>query len=173
MTQPLRVAPAGSRYLGIDPGVTGAIALVQHTAAGRSFLVHDTPVVEIKRGTRRHHDFNVAAMRHLLLDLSGDGSDCCAVIEAVHGWPGMDVKSVTSLLHGAGLWEGLCAGLGIPVFRIEPAAWKKYHGLLKTEKTASRVRAAERFPTAELGAKSKTGRADALLIAAYGRAMNF
>jgi crossover junction endodeoxyribonuclease RuvC len=163
----------GTRYLGIDPGVTGAVAMIQHRDSERMVAVADTPVVETHTGTRRKHDFNIAAMRQLLVNLMGDGRNCCAVIEEVHGWPGMDTRSVTSLIRGAGLWEGLCAGLGIPVHRVSPLAWKRHHRLLKTDKAESRVRAAQQFPLQELGPKTKTGRADALLIATYGRAMNY
>src|SRR5262245_12669893 len=171
-----RAAPApraGTRYLGIDPGVTGAIAMVQQHDKHRELIVHDTPVIEVKGGKRRKHDFNIAGMRQLLVQLMGDGRDCCVVIEEIHGWPGMDVRSVTSLVRGAGLWEGLCAGLALPVFRVTPGEWKRHFRLVNQPKGESRAKAAQYFPLADLGPKSGTGRADALLIASYGRARNF
>jgi crossover junction endodeoxyribonuclease RuvC len=173
--------PNGTWYLGIDPGLHGALALLP--ADGECAAVKDTPIVHVKRATGTRSQYAPGDMRAVLCELlakatmangaGGDGPHVLVCIELVHGRPGEGVRSVGTLMRGAGLWEGLCAGLGLPVRLVAPQSWKKHAGLLRSKKGASRVVASTMFPTVELGPKSHTGRSDALLIAAYGRSQHF
>jgi hypothetical protein len=172
--------PRMTWYLGIDPGLHGALALVPPNGAS---AVHcaDTPTVLVKRGATKRNQYAPGDMRGILCELiaqatmaeSPEAPHVVVVIEHVHPMPGEGVRSVGSLMRGSGLWEGICTGLGIPVRLVAPVSWKKHAGLLRTRKGASRVVASAMFPTVDLGPKSHTGRADALLIAAYGRSQQF
>jgi crossover junction endodeoxyribonuclease RuvC len=174
--------PNSTWYLGIDPGLHGALALLPPD--GECVACRDTPIVHVKRGTTTRAQYAPGDMRAVLVELLAratvtNGADATsaahvvAIIELVHALPGEGVRSVGTLMRGSGLWEGMCAGLGIPVRLVAPQAWKKHAGLLRTKKGASRVVASTMFPTLDLGPKSQTGRADAVLIAAYGRANQF
>lgn len=172
--------PRMTWYLGIDPGLHGALALLPPD--GANFIaLRDTPTVRVKRGTANRTQYAPGDMRGALCALiaevtvaeSPEAPHVVVVIENVHGHPGEGIVSVGSLMRGAGLWEGICAGLGIPVRLVAPVSWKKHAGLLRTKKGASRVVASTMFPAVDLGPKSHTGRADALLIAAYGRSQQF
>jgi len=169
-------------YLGIDPGLRGALALLPPD--GECVACTDTPIVHVKKGTTTRAQYAPGDMRGALVALlakatvangpeATEPAHVVAVIELVHALPGEGVRSVGTLMRGSGLWEGMCAGLGIAVRLVTPLAWKKHAGLLRTKKGASRVVASTMFPTLDLGPKSQTGRADAVLIAAYGRANHF
>ena len=57
----------------------------------------------------------------------------------------------------------------LSTFFIRPAKWKKYFGLIKTEKDASRTKVIEIFPyiSSELSRKKDSNKADAVLIASF------
>lgn len=156
--------------IGIDPGLTGALVVLPE---GRFF---DTPVAQLKAKSAKR-TYLVAEMVSLLQSYSycwgSDGSDTHVYIEAVHSMPGQGVASTFNFGRGYGLWEGIVAALGIPCTLVRPERWKRamMAGMSGKEKDASRVRAMQLYPqlAGELTLKKHHGRADALLIAAYGQ----
>lgn len=162
-------------YLGIDPGLDGALAAI--TVFGPPINSHfvdifDTPTVSVARtGGKYKREYDIAAMQKRLVEIGGT----YAVIEKVHAMPGQGVTSMFSMGYGCGLWEGLLAGLGIPYTRVAPQTWQKT--MLRDEgkgKDASRLQAQRLFPArAELFARKKDdGRADAVMLAEYGRRLH-
>src|SRR5262249_34909195 len=160
--------PNATWYLGIDPGLRGALALLPPD--GECVACADTPIVYVKRGTSTRAQYAPGDMRAALVSLLAratvaNGADSpqpahvVVVIELVHALAGEGVRSVGTLMRGSGLWEGMCTGLGLSVRIVAPLAWKKHAGLLKSKKGASRVVASTMFPTLDLGPKSQTGRA--------------
>jgi len=166
----LTVRQLTTRYVGIDPGLTGAIAVLLPDGTVSCF---DAPVEWVQRGRRKGREYDVAAMRRLLVTELGDPKNVCVVLERNHGMPHEGVRSVCSICRGVALWEGICCGLGLGVRRVLPQEWKTHAGLIGAEKCASRICAAGHFPLVDLGPRTMTGRADALLIAVYGRARAF
>ena len=168
-------------FVGVDPGVTGAVAII----AGTHVQVFDTPTAELKAGRRKKTVFVPREMARTLkdkiLNLLGPGpglsspleTETFCVLEKVHSMPGQGVSSSFSFGEGYGMWQGILATLGIPYELVTPQAWKKemMAGMGIKEKGASRVRALELFPqmTNILSRVKDHGRADAILIAAYGR----
>ena len=148
--------------IGIDPGLTGAVAVLPE---GRFF---DTPVAQVKKGGKKV--YLVADMVSILGIV--DRQNAHVYIEDVHAMPGQGVSSSFSFGRGFGLWEGIVAALGIPYTLVSPVRWKRamMDGMGK-EKGASRVRAGQLFPhlANQLTRVKDHGRADALLIAEYGR----
>jgi crossover junction endodeoxyribonuclease RuvC len=150
--------------LGIDPGFTGAIALL-----GDKLEVWDAPVLEVNG--RRQMDLH--AMVRIYRDFVRRFSPLPHVfIERVHSMPGSSPRSMFTFGEGYGAWQGMAVALDFPLTRIEPARWKAamMDGMGK-DKDAARLRAALLFPTyAHLFArKQDDGRAEACLIAEYGR----
>jgi crossover junction endodeoxyribonuclease RuvC len=95
------------------------------------------------------------------------------VIEKVGAMPKQGVASVFTFGYGFGVWIGALAALEIPYQLVTPQAWKK---LLMAgepkEKDASRVVARRMWPSQteeSLSRKKDHGRADAALLAEYGR----
>ena len=153
--------------IGIDPGLEGAIAyLVEgHRLIESSIRVVDTPTT--KDGT--HRVYLPQEMRRLLAEPT-QGLRCHVFIEKVHSMPKQGVASSFNFGVGFGLWQGLIAGLGLPVTFVTPQRWMKdMMAGMQRGKDSSIVRAQELFPDAPLSRKKDHGRADALLIAEWGR----
>jgi crossover junction endodeoxyribonuclease RuvC len=157
-------------YIGIDPGITGAVVAVHEDGDVKFF---DTPCIELKKSGKGYKtDFLPAGMADILGMYKGARPDeCHAFIEQVSSMPGQGVASTFGFGKGYGIWIGILAAYGIPYTFVTPQRWKKTFMLGKTDKDASRLRAMELFPSAspQLARKKDIGRADALLIAAYGR----
>ena len=152
--------------IGIDPGLTGGVALLPEG------VIFDTPTASVKKGSSKKV-YLVAEMVSIVRGFGPRGpGDVHVYIEDVHAMPGQGVSSTFSFGRGYGLWEGIVAALGIPYTLVSPVRWKRamMDGMSK-EKGASRVRAGQLFPglAGELGLVKHHGRADALLIAEYGR----
>jgi crossover junction endodeoxyribonuclease RuvC len=150
--------------IGIDPGLSGAVAWLDGDG---NYLVWDTPTA--KDG--RHRVYLLSEMRALLLNATvGVQGTHHVFIEKVHSMPKQGVASSFSFGDGYGSWKGLVAGLGMPMSLVTPQRWQKtmLDGM-QGGKDASIIRALELFPKAELKRKKDHGRADALLIAEYGR----
>ena len=138
---------------GIDPGKTGAIALLYD---GGSAYVEDMPVLgkEIN-GASVASTFEAFPPEHVFL-------------EAVNSF-GMGRQSAFNFGQGVGVIKGVLATLRIPYTLISPAKWKKFYGLSR-DKDASRLLATRLFPASaeHFERKKDDGRAEALLIAKYG-----
>jgi crossover junction endodeoxyribonuclease RuvC len=143
---------------GIDPGVSGALALFDGTEG--VVEAFDMPVVEIN-GKKQVH-------AHLVCQLlrSFDGP---VWIERVSARPGQGVTSMFNFGKSYGTILGIVAALEYPLNYVTPQQWQK---TLKVQggKDAGRARAAELMPAyAHLFSRKKDdGRADAALIAFYG-----
>jgi crossover junction endodeoxyribonuclease RuvC len=153
-----------SAYLGIDPGLDGAVCVI----AGEDVEFFDTPTYQ--DGKRRRLD--VAACSKILRNFRNERG-VQAFLELVGTRPGEGSVGAFSFGRGLGNWEGILAALQIPYQLVRPQAWKAalMPGEPK-EKDASRVVARRLFPaqTEEaLSRKKDHNRADALLIAEFGR----
>ena len=148
--------------VGIDPGLTGAIAILGPNGA----IVEDIPVMANGSSAKVKNVINAPELARLLrphiteIDM--------AYVERVSTMPGQGVASQGSLMHSAGVIEGVLGALGVPVMLVSPAKWKKAMGL-GSDKEASRAVAQRLFPDAPLGRKKDHNRAESLLLAEYGR----
>jgi len=170
-------------YIGIDPGLSGAMAVINEK--GKIVSIVDAPTIKTKTGKKNRTllvDTEMVDFLESWNDTTGNSDSIKMVtIENVHAMPGQGVTSMFSMGHGFGLWLGIIAALRIPVTRVEPIRWKKEMGIAgKSDKGASVVRALQLYPSCrELtrdyrrgGDTLQTllhGRADALLIAEWGR----
>jgi crossover junction endodeoxyribonuclease RuvC len=158
--------------IGIDPGLAGAVAILDYRTDPPTVTVHDTPTLTLTgpRGAERH-EYDLHGMARLLAPYAG-ASDAQAFIERVHAFPDQGVRSMFTLGYGAGAWEGVLTALCIAFRRVLPRQWQRdvLRGQLKG-KDAARFAAMTRFPLLahELRLKRHHNRADALLIAEWGR----
>jgi hypothetical protein len=152
-------------FIGIDPGLTGAVATISEDGA----TVFDTPITLIGDGKKQKHDFLAQSMAVLLGAHAGRG-DVIAAIELVHSMPEQGISSAFSFGRGFGMWEGMLAAFRIPYERVAPQRWKKLLlSDMPKDKDSSRIRAQQLFPKAELSLKKHHGRGDALLLAEFMR----
>lgn len=149
------------RYIGIDPGLSGAVAFI-----GDDFeCVEDAPSVEVKKG----NDYLIGSMVELLRAHGAD-RPALAVLEAGLAMPRQSSSTTAKQARGGGLWEGMLAALDIPYVTVRPNIWKKYMGVT-SDKGEARVMAQKLFPqlSDRLARVKDDGRAEALLLAEYAR----
>ncbi len=146
--------------LGIDPGLTGALALLSNGG----IEVFDVPTMKARVRGREVNWPEVARW----VDAAGHIDH--AVIEAVAAMPKQGVASMFKFGFTAGGLRGIVAAHFIPVTMVSPQRWKREMGVPK-EKDAARARASELFPShCDLFVRVKDhGRAEAALIALWGR----
>ena len=91
------------------------------------------------------------------------------VIEQVSAMPGQGVTSMFNFGQSFGILKGICSAMQLPMYFVRPAKWKKYFGLINSEKDASRTKAIEMFPyfSSQLSKKKDSNKADAILIASF------
>jgi crossover junction endodeoxyribonuclease RuvC len=150
------------RVLGLDPGLTGAYALL-----GDPPLVGDLPVHQTQHG--RSAKVRSELDLHSLHTLLADHVIAHCFIERVAARPGQGVTSVFRFGEAAGAVYGLLVGIGLPVTFATPQQWQKHHGI-GASPDAARQRAVQLYPDLApmLARKRDQHRADALLIAVYG-----
>ena len=160
--------------LGIDPGLSGAIALLDER--GDPAWCEDTPTVTV--ADRREIDAKAIA---ILLSSAPLGT--VVVVERVPDFMRGDNThplQVARLHATAGLLRGVAVGCGFEVRDLTPQRWralvmpatKTARGLARrmgvTVKDESLAAARRLFPTMELHLAKHDGRAEALLIARAG-----
>ena len=144
------------RILGIDPGLSGALVILDDVQPIEWMRM---PTYIVGKSNR----VNGAAVASFINKSKIDR----AVIELVHSMPGQGVTSSFTFGHAFGTVMGVLAALEIPVSGISPQEWKKRAGLIGKDKDAARSRALELWPHWRALDKKGEGQAmaDAALIA--------
>lgn len=153
-------------YIGIDPGITGAIGVL---FPYEEQAVYDLPTMQnaraAEKGRKRLH---IDALRLSVLLEIFDRHECRVFVEYTQA--GMKGALANySLGHSSGIIMGVLSALGFTYEMVRPQEWKKEFGLLKSEKDASRKQAEALYPFLALSRKKDHGRAEAILLAEYGR----
>lgn len=152
-----------TRILGIDPGKSGGLALIDTEAL--TIAVTDMPVEAATKGRK------LASTTGL-----SDAFAACAAdylfLEEVGVRPDEGAVGAFSFGRGFGRLEGIGAGFGLSVWLVRPQVWKAATHT-PADKSQAVTRAKQLFPTAArafLGPRGgeKDGRAEAALIAFYG-----
>ncbi|MCT7992537.1 hypothetical protein [Laspinema olomoucense] len=145
------------KFIGIDPGITGAVAIINSS----KIQLIDSPIFQIK--TKKKPD--IAGYYQILKQYTEDST---AIIEEVHAMPGQGGVSGFNFGTAFGIWIGILAALEIPYEFVSPQKWKRQMGV-KGEKDESRTVALQLFPhlAPQLNLKKHHNRADALLMAEY------
>jgi crossover junction endodeoxyribonuclease RuvC len=157
----------GEVILGVDPGLSGALAFLTIVQGEPVALdVHDVPTFEVKTANRKtRQEMNCQEVGRLIT-LYGPRR---AFIEQVGAMPGQGVVSMFRFGFSAGVIHGALGALRIPTHTITPQEWCRLVRLQKGD-GASRMLASRLFPEASgLFSRVKDhGRADAALIAWAG-----
>ena len=152
------------RIIGIDPGLSGAIAILEDNKVKEVF---DMPVMS--DGKKNKRQLNSAQLVKILKDNIKDDANTVMVVEQVNAMPGQGVTSMFNFGQTFGAIKGICAALGLPIFFVRPAKWKKYFELINSSKDASRTKAIEMYPyiSDKLSKKKDVNKSDAILIARF------
>ena len=152
--------------IGIDPGISGAICFFEK---GEIKDVIDMPVMaEGKKNKKQINGsqiFNEISSR--IKDYKTENVN--VAIEQVSAMPGQGVTSMFNFGQTFGAIKGICAALGLPIFFVRPAKWKKHFDLINSSKDASRTKAIEMYPSLsdQLSKKKDVNKSDAILLASF------
>lgn len=170
-------------YIGIDPGTKGYISIIDETGK----FIESFPLLKNAK------NIDVVEISNTLLNLSKYEDNCHVIIENIHAIFGSSAKGTFNFGFIAGLIEGVIATIGLPYTKINPKIWQKemFRGVNVTTKPSTTGKtqvidtkkmsflASHRiFPTVDLRRTSKCKNeddnfSDSLLMAEYGRRMNF
>ena len=152
--------------IGIDPGISGSICFFED---GNILDVVEMPTMaEGKKNKRQVNGAQIFNEISKRVD-KAEKQNVRVVIEQVSAMPGQGVTSMFNFGQSFGILKGICSAMLLPMYFVRPAKWKKYFGLINSEKDASRTRAIEIFPyfSSQLSKKKDSNKADAMLIANY------
>lgn len=147
-------------FLGVDPGVNGAVAVYHQDSS--KLEVFKIPTVCVK-GSRNQKHIDLSGLRSLLLPYC-DGKHSIAFVEDVHAMPKQGVVSMFRFGEAKGILVGMLFGLGFAVEPVTSQSWKRHFGFNK-DKNDVLIRARMNFPDLNI---SDTNEADALYILRYG-----
>ena len=152
------------RIIGIDPGLSGGIAILDNSKVVELF---DMPVMP--DGKKNKRQLNSALLVKLIKDNIKNLEDTVMVVEQVNAMPGQGVTSMFNFGQTFGAIKGICAAIGLPIFFVRPAKWKKYFELINSSKDSSRTKVIEMYPSIseQLSKKKDVNKSDAILIARY------
>ena len=152
--------------IGIDPGISGSICFFEN---GKILEVVEMPTMT--DGKKNKRQVNGAQIYNEILKRinKNDEQNIRVIIEQVSAMPGQGVTSMFNFGQSFGILKGICSAMQLPMYFVRPAKWKKYYGLINSEKDASRTRAIEMFPyfSSQLSKKKDSNKADAILIASF------
>jgi crossover junction endodeoxyribonuclease RuvC len=162
--------------MGIDPGMTGAIAVL----GGGRREVWDMPVGDVTVGKTTRKRISPELLGFMLRNMMP--VDLC-VIEEVTSMPKQGLSSTFIFGQAHGLVLGAVAATGTRIIRVRPQEWQtklkakgdprlralEWQTKLKA-KGDPRLRALQFYPAFadDLKRKKDEGRADAILLARYG-----
>jgi len=152
--------------IGIDPGISGSICFFEN---GKILEVIEMPTMT--EGKKNKRQVNGAQIYNEILKRinKNEKQNVRVIIEQVSAMPGQGVTSMFNFGQSFGILKGICSAMQLPMYFVRPAKWKKYFGLINSEKDASRTRAIEMFPyfSSQLSKKKDSNKADAILIASF------
>ena len=153
-----------SAVLGIDPGLSGAMALLENPGGPHQLRIEPTPVLWLPKGTGKVRRYNIPALWGLIGLLP---PITVAYLEQQGARPAQGLSSTFQTGFGAGIWHGLLTAAGIPFVVIAPQRWRRVVGLpvgpapKPALKQAVRLAACRRFP----GQPIPLDHADAVMLA--------
>jgi hypothetical protein len=147
--------PRALCVMGIDPGLSGAIAWY-FPDDPHLITAEDMPVVD--------KNIDPAALARRVKQMNPD----VAIIELVGAMPKQGLSSTFKFGCGYGMVQGVVAACGVPVALVTPAKWKRHYGL-SSDKEQSRAAAIKLWPQLDRFERKKDAdRAEAALLAKYG-----
>ena len=130
------------RIIGIDPGLSGAIAVLDNN---KVLKIYDMPVMA--EGKKNKRQLNSAQLVNIIKENIENREEINVVVEQVNAMPGQGVTSMFNFGQTFGAIKGVCAALNLPIFFIRPSKWKKYFELINSSKDSSRTKAIEMYPS--------------------------
>jgi len=152
--------------IGIDPGFSGSICFFKD---GKIVDFIEMPTMAEGKKNKRQVNGSQVFNEITKKIKQVNKNDIKVIIEQVSAMPGQGVTSMFNFGQSYGILKGICSAMQLPMYFVRPAKWKKYFGLINSEKDASRTKAIEIFPyfSPNLSKKKDSNKADAILIASF------
>ena len=152
------------KIIGIDPGLSGAIAFFENK---KVINIYEMPVMS--EGKKNKRQINSAQLVKILRDNIQANDEVSVVVEQVNAMPGQGVTSMFNFGQSFGAIKGVCAALNLPIFFVRPSKWKKHFELINSSKDSSRTKVIEMYPSlsSHLSKKKDANKSDAILIARF------
>ena len=152
------------KIFGIDPGLSGAIAILKDN---KVLNIFEMPVMS--EGKKNKRQLNSALLANLIKQNIIDDEEVAIVVEQVNAMPGQGVTSMFNFGQTFGAIKGICATLELPIYFVRPSKWKKHFELINSSKDSSRTKAIEMYPSLskDLAKKKDVNKSDAILIARF------
>jgi crossover junction endodeoxyribonuclease RuvC len=146
-------------YIGIDPGKTGAAAIITTRHTGEEYI----DIIDYLEPVLLAQEIKEWAETYKVV---------LAVVEKVHSMPKQGVTSSFNFGMNFGIWQGILSALQIPYSFVPPQAWQK--GLFSKTDGDNKKRGLSvvrrLYPRSEFFKLEKHhNRADAMLIARYAK----
>ncbi|KAL2540948.1 hypothetical protein Adt_01926 [Abeliophyllum distichum] len=157
--------------MGIDPDISGALALLKPDDSPQVF---DSPHLKVLIGKRVRKRLDAKSIVQLIQSFDAP-IGTTAYIEQSIPYPQDGKQGWWSGGFGYGIWIGILVASGFSVVPVPSLLWKNEFKLAgnRSSKDDSRELASTLFPSLSslLKRKKDHGRAEALLIAAYGKGL--
>ena len=152
------------KIVGIDPGLSGAIAIIEDNKVVGIF---DMPVMA--EGKKNKRQLNSAQLVNIIKDNTNMNEEIVVIVEQVNAMPGQGVTSMFNFGQTFGAIKGVCAALKLPIFFVRPSKWKKHFELINSSKDSSRTKVIEMYPSLsnQLAKKKDVNKSDDILIARF------
>jgi crossover junction endodeoxyribonuclease RuvC len=144
--------------IGIDSGLHGALAIISE----ESVSTLDTPLLGLT-------DIDVPKVMHFLFDQMSPTHRAYCMIEKAQTMPKQGIVSAFNYGKSYGMLLACLYMKGVPFKEISPKSWKRYFGLVGSDKDESRRKAVQLYPALDLQYKKDHHKAEAMLIAHYAK----
>lgn len=162
-SSPLPVYRAKRYIMGIDPGLSGAIAIISSGKEPDFIAVYDMPTIKVGGKNR----IDLESLANLIQSYSQDL--ILSIVEEV-GQIGTEADPFSSFVFGfaTGVVHGTLEAFSVKIQTVKPSIWKSSLGL-SSDKDKSIAKAIKFFPSAasKLTRKKDHDRAEALLLAYF------
>lgn len=163
-------------FIGIDPGLTGAVAFVDH----RSCVVEDLPTMPLPGAGLVQRKIDGRAFVELLRRHTVPGEKVRVFVEQVGTMGGKNnaVQTQGSLMRTLGAIEAVLECMRMAPVMVSPQTWKQSYGLINPKwkdaerKKCSVQKARDLYPSlagTSLRLAASHNRAEAILIAHWGQ----
>ena len=152
------------RIIGVDPGLTGAIAILD---GNKVINLFEMPIMA--DGKKNKRQLNSAQLVSIIKENIKNKEETAVIVEQVNAMPGQGVTSMFNFGQTFGAIKGVCAALELPIFFVRPSKWKKHFELINSSKDSSRTKVIEMYPSLsnQLSKKKDVNKSDAILIARF------
>ena len=160
--------------LGIDPGLSGACAVLDHNGLRAVFDLPTMQIPNVGPDALVQRKLDGLRLAGLLRHHIPASEPVCAVVEAVSAMGGKNNSVTTqgSLLRSLGAIEAVLECFRFPLAYASPVTWKQFYGLIRPKATAterkgaSLAKARVLYPgCTEIARAKDNNRAEAILIA--------